>query len=231
MKLRHTYIVVVHLSLQPQNHTLTDTSTDCIPLSALQLSQLASVVAVIVVASLALGFLLFIFFLTCREAKTVKYNIRRLSDIERESFSIRRTSRCGVLEVPKTEDGRRLTLDDLYVSILPEYTNVNEGSERDFSVQDTQQISSVAWQLDEDPEPDQRSDDPDVVLRQLFFPGEFLDSDFRRHRQTATDDSGTVTPRRKASSVKQKVKRSIHQVSTINALNSIFYPNGQYFKG
>jgi len=206
-------LYIDNLCFQTLNSNFND--PDCTPLSSLEHSQLASVIAAIVVTSLALGFLLFIFYLTCREAKTVKYNIRRLSDIERESFSKRRTSQGGALEPPKPSESRRVTLDDLYDSILPQYTDAfaNDDVELETSTQETQRIGSVAWQLEEDPDPDEQSEDPEVVLRKLFFPAEFSNPEDSRQRMP-TDGANSAT-RRKTASYKQRVKRSFHQVSNI----------------
>jgi hypothetical protein len=199
-----------------QNNTLkiANNSTDCTPLASLGDSDFASAITVIIVTSLAVGFLLFVLYLTFREAKTVKYNIRRLSEIERESFSIRRTSQGGLLEPPNPNMDRRPTLDDLYDSILPQYTDVLQdqshtmnNNETDSSSQETVQKwggSSFPWLMD--CEPECRSDNTETVLRKLIFPDQFSDDEEGQRTVNGT------SPHRATSSVKDRVKRSFHQV-------------------
>ena len=205
-----------------QNHNIkiANNSTDCLPLTSLGDSDFALAITVIVVASLAVGFLLFILYLTLREARTVKYNIRRLSEIERESFSMRRTSQGGLLEPPNPGEERRPTMEDLYDSILPQYADALQDhsgtlNDSDSSSQETvavqkwggssSHLSGLPWLMDFDPE-QHLSDNTDTVLRKLIFPGEF--SDEEEGQRTVNGSS----PRRTTSSVKDRVKRSFHQV-------------------
>ncbi len=140
----------------------------------------------------------------------MKQNFRRYSDREREQFSLRRQSHSAAIDQPI--DGRRPTAEDLYETILPQYADAinNDGVvDNDLTLQDAQRIGSVTWQVDPDHGSDQHSDDPDIVMRKLIFPGEF--SSYEENPYATLD----VTPRRKYSSVKDKVKKSIHQVKAV----------------
>ena len=138
----------------------------------------------------------------------MKYNIRRMSDIERESFSTRRTSH--VLGIDPPVDGRRPTIDDLYESILPQYVDAlnNDAVDSDSSSQETRRYGSVTWQLDRDHDTDQANEDTDRVLRKLITGESF--------NNTPTSESDPFSPKRKQSSVKDRVRRSLHQVQVLN---------------
>lgn len=192
------------------------------------MSDFVAAIAVIVIASVAIGFLFFILYLTLREAKIVKYNIRRLSEIERESFSVRRPSQNISLETlnPRV-DGRRQTIEDLYESILPQYADTlnnidNMTMESDSSSQEVASVSTKRrptagygpWQQDG---PDlglsEDGGDTEAVLRMLFVPG-----DFERRMEDGSLDynslggSSRARTRPTGSSVKDRVKRSFNQM-------------------
>ena len=201
---------------------------NCVPLASLELSDFALAIVVIVIASLAIGFLIFILYLTLREAKIVKYNIRRLSEIERESFSVRRPSHNIPLEtLSPGVDGRRPTLDDLYESILPQYTDTlsnvdNMTLESDSSSQEVVSTSTKRWAptgygpwQQDGPDVGHNEDggDTEAVLRMLFVPG-----DFERRMEDGSLDlsslggSSRARTRPTSSSVKDRVKRSFNQM-------------------